>query len=79
MYTSFWCGFLTPSETLAIVSDGARLADSSLVTVEKLQEKKALGICNPRWVYFRPSRAQLDRWVANQHHKGKSDDKQRNQ
>lgn len=57
-----WCGCLTPSEILAIVSDGARLEDSALSTVQKAEQLKVSGFCNPYWVYFRPSRAQLDRW-----------------
>jgi hypothetical protein len=65
-YPKTWCGCLTPSEILAIVADGARLEVSALATVEQAQVRKALGICNPRWVYFRPSQAQLDRWVAKQ-------------
>lgn len=64
-----WCGYLTPSEAIAILNDGAK-SIGSWNQIEKLMERKKLGNSSPSWFYFCPSKHQIKRWgIPRQHHK----------
>jgi hypothetical protein len=62
-YKREWCGYLTPSEALAILDDGAQPTNNTLYQREHLLEKKKKGDCRPQWFYFQPSKAQMERWA----------------
>lgn len=57
-----WCGYLTPSEVLAIIADGARLVNDHKGTLQYVQSEVDRGISNPRWTYFHATHAQQKRW-----------------
>lgn len=63
-----WVGYLTPSEALAILDDGATEYPSSLYQREYLQGKKGKGDSAPQWFYFFPSKAQQERWGQPRQH-----------
>ncbi len=58
--TRRWCGYLTPSEALAMLDDGAKPERSTIK--QYLEEQKQAGSSNPTWFYFYPSREQMNRW-----------------
>jgi len=57
-----WCGYLTPSEVVALVADGATLVNNHKGELQYLQSEIARGISNPRWTYFYATHAQQKRW-----------------
>lgn len=57
-----WCGYLTPSEVIAIVADGARLVNDHKGMLQYVQNEIVRGVSNPRWTYFHASHAQQKRW-----------------
>jgi hypothetical protein len=57
-----WVGYLTPSEALAILDDGATQHQSEMYQREYLQGQKDKGSSAPQWFYFFPSKAQQERW-----------------
>ncbi len=57
-----WVGYLTPSEALAILDDGASEPHQHHTWREYLQKEKDKGSSAPQWFYFIPSKAQQERW-----------------
>ncbi len=60
--TPQWCGYLTPSEALALLDDGGREGPSSMDKRKYFQEKRDSGDSAPQWFYFFPSKTQCKRW-----------------
>jgi hypothetical protein len=50
--TRQWVGYLTPSETLAMIEAGAQ--PSNPEDVGWIEERKRKGESNPAWFYFTP-------------------------
>jgi hypothetical protein len=59
-----WCGYLTPSEVLALVKDGYRLTHDHNHKVDHFQKEMDAGRSGQNWCYFdkvgktRPARAE---------------------
>lgn len=48
-----WCGYLTPSEILALIKAGAK-PDCNNLEILWIQAKKDSGDSRPGWFYFTP-------------------------
>jgi hypothetical protein len=51
-----WCGSLTPQEIIDLYNRGAILEQSCTNNIEHVYNRRASGISNPRWVYFKLSK-----------------------
>lgn len=61
-YKQEWCGYLTPSEAIALIDDGARPIDNTLYLRQYIQARKDNGESRPGWFYFFPSKEQMKCW-----------------
>lgn len=59
-----WCGYLTPSEMLALVQDGARPTPNNQTMYDYHLERRERGESSPSWFYFYPSKEQLQRLIS---------------
>jgi hypothetical protein len=57
-----WGGYLTPSEALALVEDGARLTHDHKAKLRSLEIEVEQGDSAPAWIYFYASHTQQKRW-----------------
>ena len=63
-----WCGYLTPSEILALLEAGAMATSGSGWEIAWAKRKKDSGESRPTWFYFSP-RKELREMLPEREHK----------
>lgn len=53
--TNQWCGYLTPTEIIALIDAGAKPGLGWDSMLERVRLNKKTGISNPIWFYFYPN------------------------